>query len=55
MQQVIFSIFRERNDLETGLKQQYSDQESEKYRLMDELSDLGDLIAKHKAECRYYE
>ena len=41
--------------MEAGLKQEYTDQEAEKYRLMEEIHDLGDLIAKNKSEGRYFE
>ena len=55
MQQVRMDVFREQEELEGGLKRQFRSQEEEKYRLMEEIHELGDLIGRHKNDARYYE
>lgn len=39
---------REKKDLEGGLKKEYQEQEEEKYRLIEEIHELGDAISKQK-------
>ena len=41
--------------MEGGLKREYQEQEEEKYRLIEEIHELGDAISKQKEESRYYE
>lgn len=48
------SALREKQDLEGGLKRDYQEQEQEKYRLIEEIHELGDAISKQKEESRYY-
>lgn len=46
---------REKKDLEGGLKKEFHDLEEQKYRLMEEIHELGDRISKQKEESRYYD
>jgi hypothetical protein len=46
---------RDKQELEGGLKRDYQEQEAEKYRLIEQIHELGDRISRQKEEGRYYD